>query len=240
MTRRALSAPKRTWLAIDDLEVEVRFRRMKTLRLHVEPPDGRVWVSAPHFVGDAEIVSFVVSNRSFIDEARARQRAKLEARSHHHVRLLGVEVPIEPNPEREIGGRVQFDGERVIVSGAAIDDLEVRERLLDEIKRQMLADELARMMPEWEARIGRKATWWGIRRMKTRWGSCTHRTGRIRYSLNLGAQHPREIEYVVVHELAHLIVPNHGPDFHALMDQHLPDWPARKRKLNGRDDLEPD
>lgn len=69
------------------------------------------------------------------------------------------------------------------------------------------------------------------RNMKSRWGSCQPETGRICFNIRLALYPPECLEYVVVHELCHFLEPNHGPGFHALMDHVMPDWPARKKKL---------
>ncbi|WP_062202728.1 M48 family metallopeptidase [Demequina salsinemoris] len=73
-----------------------------------------------------------------------------------------------------------------------------------------------------------------VRRMTTRWGTCNVRTRRITFALELARKDDEKLEYVVVHELAHLIEAGHGPRFHAVMDAHLPDWKRIRRKLNGR------
>jgi len=87
----------------------------------------------------------------------------------------------------------------------------------------------------WTARLAEPGVTWKLRRMKSIWGSCHWRVRRITYNSEL-ARAPRElVEYVVVHELTHLQVHDHGPRFHALMDARLPDWPARRRRLNRRD-----
>lgn len=69
------------------------------------------------------------------------------------------------------------------------------------------------------------------RNMKSRWGSCQPETGRVCFNIRLALYPPECLEYVVVHELCHFLEPNHGPGFHALMDRVMPDWPARKKKL---------
>lgn len=85
---------------------------------------------------------------------------------------------------------------------------------------------------KWEPVMGVHASKWQIREMKTRWGSCSVKTGNIRINLHL-AQKPKEcLEYVVVHELCHLLEPSHNARFHSLMDYFIPDWQARKSLLN--------
>lgn len=84
---------------------------------------------------------------------------------------------------------------------------------------------------KWEPLLHVHATRWQVRLMKTRWGSCSVESGNMRINLALTAKPEECLEYVVLHELCHLREPNHGAGFHALLDQHMPDWRERKRKL---------
>jgi predicted metal-dependent hydrolase len=73
---------------------------------------------------------------------------------------------------------------------------------------------------------------WSIRRMKTKWGSCNQETGHIWLNVELAKKHPEGLEYLTVHEMTHLLERSHGPNFSMLMDKHLPDWRARRDRLN--------
>lgn len=116
----------------------------------------------------------------------------------------------------------------------SMEAVEPKERTEEE--RRMLEEELRtrleHLLPECERRVGVKASSVTLRRMKTRWGSCTVKTGRIRINTALAECPERCLEMVLVHELCHLRVPNHGPRFQALMDLHCPDWRASRRWLD--------
>ena len=103
------------------------------------------------------------------------------------------------------------------------------------------ADERARLEPllaglhaRWAARLGEGGVAWKVRQMKTLWGSCHIRRRVVTYNLELARVPQEMVEYVVVHELTHLRVANHGPAFQRLMDERLPDWRDRRRRLNAR------
>lgn len=99
---------------------------------------------------------------------------------------------------------------------------------------QAFTAQLAEIHAAWCARLGEAGVTWKLRAMKTLWGSCHFRKRHVTYNREL-ARAPRElVEYVVVHELTHLRVPNHGPAFYALMDERLPGWRALRRALNRR------
>lgn len=107
-----------------------------------------------------------------------------------------------------------------------------RLQLLQAWLRRTLIGLLAPLVDLWQAAMGVRCTSFTVRRMRTRWGSCTPRTGRIRFNLELVRKPLPCVEYVVVHELAHLREPGHGPPFRRLMDRHLPDWRDRRALLD--------
>ena len=93
---------------------------------------------------------------------------------------------------------------------------------------------LAQLHADWCARFGEPGVTWKLRTMKTVWGSCHFRKRHVTYNRELARVSVDLVEYVVVHELTHLRVPNHGPAFYALMDARLPGWRQLRRRLNGR------
>ena len=95
-----------------------------------------------------------------------------------------------------------------------------------------LQKEILRLAAYWEPLMGVHCTGWQLREMKTRWGSCTVQTGKIRLNLSLARKPEACLEYVLVHELCHLLEPSHNARFHGLMDKFLPDWRERKLLLN--------
>lgn len=103
---------------------------------------------------------------------------------------------------------------------------------ITEEQRKILEDLIYYYWKKWEPMMGVHATDFTIRDMKTIWGSCTTKTGRIRMNLQLARKSPQCIEYVVVHELCHLLEPSHNQRFHRLMTGFLPDWKQRKTLLN--------
>ena len=97
---------------------------------------------------------------------------------------------------------------------------------------ERMQEKIREYVKKWEPLMGVHATRWTIREMKTRWGSCTPDTGRIRLNRRLAAYPNECLEYVMVHELCHLLEPSHNQRFHGLMSGFLPDWKERKKKLN--------
>lgn len=105
---------------------------------------------------------------------------------------------------------------------------------LSRAQRDLLREKVAYYAGKWEPRMGVHATGWTLRRMKTRWGSCTVNTGRIRINTRLYFYSDEILEYIVVHELCHLLEPSHDQRFQALMTEFLPDWKERRRRMRKR------
>ncbi len=103
-----------------------------------------------------------------------------------------------------------------------------------DILRAQLRPVIAGLLREWQPRMGVPEPTWRLRIMRSRWGSCNKERRSLNFSLELARKDRRLVEYVVVHELAHLHEANHGPGFYAVMDRHLPDWKKRRAELNGR------
>ena len=105
---------------------------------------------------------------------------------------------------------------------------------LGQAHRDYLHAVLPSRVAHWEAALGVRVTEWRIRDMKTRWGTCNVTVGRVWFALMLAAQPLDLVDYIVLHELAHLIEPSHNARFQGILDAHMPDWRLRRRRLNGR------
>lgn len=217
--------------------VETTFKRMRSLRLRVHA-DGRVTVSAPTRTPLAEIRRFVESRMDWILRHRERLRAAPE-------RVAAV-APMESGARHAVWGAMlpllvlEFAGPPRVEATAERLVMQVRPGT-DETKRRaalaaFYAGEVRRALPEliarWEARLGVASRGHSVRAMRSRWGSCCLRDRTVRFNADLARRAPEFLEYVVVHELAHLIEPGHGPRFRAVMDHHLPGWREIRKRLN--------
>src|SRR4029077_7058780 len=110
--------------------------------------------------------------------------------------------------------------------------VEQRGELLDRWYRERLRAVIPEMIERGETRTGGVVTRWTVRRMKTKWGSCNRETGHVWFNIELAKKHPESLEYVVVHEMTRLVERGHGRRFTELMDRVMPDWRARRDRLN--------
>ena len=165
---------------------------------------------------------------SFAGQSRQSPREMVNGESHY---FLGRRYRLRVH-EQEGPARVEIRGLRML-------DLFVRPGSAAEKRRDVLQDwyraQLKRAVPpliaKWQRALGVRASTWTIKKMKTKWGSCTVDARRIWLNLELAKKPPRCIEYIVVHELVHLLERHHGERFTALMDRYLPDWAQRRLEL---------
>ena len=217
--------------------VRVVRKPIKHLHLGVYPPDGRVRVAAPPHVDDDAVRLAVVMRLGWIRrrqaefERQARQsRRELVTGESHYVdgRRCRLDV-IERDGPRE----VRLTGSSTLTLRARPgDDRDARDAVLQRWYRRRLRDRLPALLAQWEPRVGVAAADVRIRRMKTRWGSCNPHARRIWLNPELARKPPACLEYVLVHELVHLIERRHTDRFRALMDRFLPRWRQRRDELN--------
>lgn len=223
-------------LTVAGLRVEVVRKAIKNLHLGVYPPDGRVRVAAPLALSAAAIRVAVISRLPWIrrhqagfhQQPRESPRELVSGESHHY-RGRRYRLEVIAGSGRP---RVEVHRRRLrlfVREGASVAD---REALLERWYRARLRELLAPLVAQWQTDLGVDVRQWGVKRMKTKWGSCNPRSRRVWFNLELAKKSPEALEYVVVHELLHLRVPTHDDRFVALMHRHLPPWPRRRAELN--------
>ncbi|MEV0871341.1 M48 family metallopeptidase [Streptomyces sp. NPDC001110] len=212
------------------------YKDIKNLHIGVYPPMGRVRVAAPQQLDDDQVRLAVIQRLPWIkrqqDQLRAAQRQSVRemvSGESHYVwgvrrRLKVIERPGRPH--------VEIDGDRMLLYVPAGTSEERRRDLLDQWSRQQLRQAIPALIERWEPKLGVSVPWWGIRRMKTKWGSCNRETHRLWFNSELAKKHPECLEYVVVHEMVHYLERGHGQRFTQLLDSFLPNWRSRRDGLN--------
>ncbi len=232
-------------LVVEELEIEVTRKNIRHIYLRVLPPDGLARISAPRHVDDASLRRFIADRLDWIRRHREAIRARTpqqtpEFNDGDTLSLLGAErrlkISFTPGPRRVV------EHEDVLeLRVRPDDDTAVRARVYERFLRARLKREIARLLTLWCPRLGVAPPLCSLRLMRTRWGSCSPTLGRMRLNPRLAEKPLRCLEYVLVHELAHLREPGHGARFKALMDGLLPPWRALRAELNGKvgDQFEP-
>lgn len=226
-----------TIIEVRGLPVEIARKRMRYIRVRVRQ-DGTVLLSVPWHVATHEAVDFLLSKWEWVEQTRAKVLSRpapepLLYRDGDIVPLFGEPLRLEV-VDVPYGGNIVERREDVLRLYQTVSTSpERRARLIRAFYNARLRERLSALIDEWLARLGEGPVTWTVRDMSTEWGSCTKARRTLRFGLQLAQVPPECVEYVVVHELTHLRVANHGPEFKALMDERLPDWRERRRRLNG-------
>lgn len=225
-------------MTVGGVAVDVVRKPIKNLHLGVYPPHGRVRVAAPLAVSDDAVRLAVVGKLGWIK----RERAKFKSQPRESRREL-----VTGESHYFLGNRYRMrviehtgPGKVVLRGKTALDlyvragsDVAARERVLQRWYRQQLQRLVPRLLAKWERAIGVKATEWRIKRMRTKWGACSIEARRIWLNSELAKKPQRCLEYIIVHELVHLLERHHGDRFTSLMDRYLPNWVAIRTQLAG-------
>lgn len=214
-------------LQFPDFTVDIERKRVKTLRIVVYPGDGRVRVSAPARSTDAAVRAFVELKADWIRKHLTKGATKPKAEPLSYVsgethRFFGKEYPLSVEPGTK--PRAFLRGDTLVLQVSEGSAKDFKEAVMAEFFRDELKKILPAMMDRREAQMDVKAVEWRVRRMKTKWGTCNVRDKRVWFSTELAKKPPEFVEYVVTHELAHLIERGHGPRFKALLDRFYPGW----------------
>jgi predicted metal-dependent hydrolase len=224
------------YLTVAGIDVDVIYKDIKNLHIGVYPPVGRVRVAAPLRLDDDAVRLALVQRLPWIKHQRERMQAAdrrslremVTGESHDlwgkRLRLRVIERPGQAH--------VEVDGDRLLLYVAPGTTTERRRDLLDRWYREQLRSAIPDIIAKWESTLDVSVPRWTIWRMKTKWGSCNRETGHIRLNIELAKKHPDSLEYIALHEMAHLLERGHGERFTKLMDGFMPDWQARRDQLN--------
>lgn len=224
-------------LMVSGVEVLVVRKNIKHLHLGVYPPDGRVRVAVPSAVTNAAVRVAVARNLAWIKRQKAAfdrqlrqsEREYVSGESHHYLGRRYLLRVIESDGP----GKIVLPNKTILeLHVRAGSDVAQRRRVLETWYRAELRDIVGPILETWSGRLGVEVAGWGIRRMKTKWGTSHGEARRIWLNLELVKKPIECIEYVVVHELAHFMEPHHDEAFVALLDRHLPNWRFLRAELN--------
>ncbi len=224
-------------MIVNGLIVEVVHKAIKNLHLGVYPPHGRVRVAAPIAMSDDAVRLAVIGKMGWIVrqqekfEAQPRQskREMVSGESHYFLgRRYRIRI-IEDTGASKVVLRNRTTIDLYVRPGA---DIEQREQVLQRWYRAQLKALVPPLLEKWQPILGVQVADWRIKKMKTRWGTCNIEAQRIWLNLELAKNQVQCLEYIIVHEMLHLIERHHNEHFQSLMDHFLPLWPMYRAELN--------
>ncbi len=223
-------------ITIGELSIRVTRKDIKNVHLSVHPPDGRVTMSAPASTRLDVARAYAISKLAWIrvqqdkleKQEREIPREFIERESHYlwgRRYLLTVKYK-EAKPE------VSIDHKRITLTVRPGTPLEKREQIILDWHRLQLHQVIPGIIKKWEKKLNVKVAAYFLQRMKTKWGSCNHKAGNIRLNAELVKKPKDLLEYVIVHEMVHLIEPTHSDHFTAILAEHYPFWRESRAELN--------
>jgi len=224
-------------LQVGGIEAVVLYKPVKNLHLNVLPPVGKVRVTAPQNMNDDAIRTFLATRISWIKKMQAKFKGQERQTPREYVSgetyyFFGKKYKLEvletdTTPSVEIKGKT-----KILLTIRTETNVLKREEIMQNWYRDELRKFLEKTIDKWEKKIGVKTNSWSIRRMKTRWGTCNYKKKNIWLNLELAKKPESCIEYVVLHELLHLIEEKHSEKFTALLNKYMPKWKSEKEELN--------
>lgn len=223
-------------ITIENIDIELIRKNIKNIHLSVHPPDGRVRLSVPKRMDDEAVRLFVISKLSWINKHKKKyslqeRQAEIEflsGESHYFLGSRYILNIIETTGKQ----RVQLRDDKYIDLYVRENSTkEKREKIMLEWYRQKLKMLVPGYIEKWENIIGVRVNDWGVKLMKTRWGTCNIRDKRIWINLELAKKNVTCLEYIVVHEMVHLLERYHNDVFKGYMSEFLPNWKSIKEEL---------
>lgn len=222
-------------LRIGEVEIDVTFKEIKNLHLSVHPPHGHVTIASPNFYDLEKVKVYAATKlgwikkeqRKFLEQKREEPRLYINQESHN---FLGTRYLLKLIKASK--NKVQVEGKYLVIYSKNSNDKASLEKQLYSFYRKELRKRLMVMIEQYSNQMNIEIPSFKIRYMKTKWGSCATNNQRVWFNIELAKKPLECIEYVVVHELVHLLERHHNKRFILLMDQYYPSWRTQKKLLN--------
>ncbi len=223
-------------LRLGDIVIAVNRKAVKNVHLSVHPPFGHVTLVAPSNTRLEVARAYAISKLGWIRDqqakllaqAREKPRQFVERESHY---LWGRRYLLTVKYQ-EVKPSVLLDHKRITQTVRPGSNAEKRAEVMHEWHKSLLHDVVPPLIAKWERKLKVKVTGYFLQRMKTKWGSCNHSAGHIRLNTELVKKPKDLLEYVIVHEMVHLIEPTHSNRFIAILEAHYPTWREARAELN--------
>lgn len=223
-------------IEISGIKIEIQKKNIKNLHLVVAPPDGKARVSAPMHLSDESITMFVRTKLGWIKKQQEKfkkqpRQSEREYVSGETLYVFGRQYFLRVEYSYK-GNSLVLEGNEAILTVRKESTSKQREAFVNEWYRNLLKEKIKIYLPKWEKTTGLYCDSWQTKYMTTRWGTCNTTTRKIWLNLQLAKKPIECLEYVILHELAHLKIRNHSKDFVEILDQYMPFWRETKKLLN--------
>lgn len=223
-------------IELGEISITVTRKGIKNVHLSVHPPHGRVTLVAPTATRLEVARAYAISKLGWIREQRQKLAAQARETPRKYVnreshflwgrRHLLTVVQADRKPY------VALDHKRITLTVRPGNDAAKRAEIIHEWHKTLLHEQVPQLIERWERKLKVGVRGYFLQRMKTKWGSCNHRAGHIRLNTELVKKPKDLLEYVIVHEMIHLIEPTHSDRFIAILDKHYPTWRETRAELN--------
>lgn len=225
------------YIEISGILVEVNRKSIKNLHLSILPPDGKVRVSSPMHLSDESISMFVRTKLGWIKKQKEKfdiqpRQSERQYVSGETLYVFGKQYFLRVEYSYK-GNSLVLSGNDAILTVRKESTTKQRENYVNEWYRSLLKEKITLYLPKWEKVTGLYCESWQTKYMTTRWGTCNTEKKRLWFNLQLAKKPLECLEYVILHELAHLKEKTHNKDFIAILDAYMPNWREIKSRLNG-------
>lgn len=223
-------------IVISGIPIDVQKKNIKNMHLQVKPPDGHVVISSPLSVGDKAIEAYARTQLGFIKRAIAQFQDQPRASKRQYVSgetmyIWGKQYFLVFKPDNQKNS-FEIQNQNIVLSMSAKSTVKQRDAYVKEEYRKILKEEIEKRLPKWEAQTGLKCDSWQTKYMVTKWGACSTDKKKLWFNLQLAQKPYACLDYIILHELTHLITRKHDATFIAHMDRYMPNWREIRKELN--------
>lgn len=223
-------------IVISGIPIDVQKKNIKNMHLQVKPPDGHVVISAPLSVDDKAIEAYARTQLGFIKRAIAQFQEQPRASRRQYVSgetmyIWGKQYFLVFKPDNQKNS-FEIQNQNIVLSMSAKSTVKQRDAYVKEEYRKILKEEIEKRLPKWEAQTGLKCDSWQTKYMVTKWGACSTDKKKLWFNLQLAQKPYACLDYIILHELTHLLTRKHDATFIAHMDRYMPNWREVRKELN--------
>lgn len=229
MLRTNMNTDSKQIITVSHIPVEVVRKNIKNIHLGIYPPEGRVRISVPCHITDDNIRLAIVAKLTWIKkrqqefqkQPRQTPREYVTGESHYY---KGKRYILEVTEKQGKHSVTLKNNAKILMSVRPDTTIANKEKVLHEWYRKKLKKDISVLLEKWQPIIDKSPQSWGVKKMKTKWGSCNTNDHRIWINLELAKKSPECLEYIFIHEMVHLHERHHNDNFRRLMDKFLPHW----------------